>query len=302
MAQASINIDLDTLSEDIDGNTKVIRSEELREITYRQVLPRFLELLDRHGLKATFFVIGRDIAGNEDVLSYLARDGHELANHTMNHPKQLVHLDRVTIEAEIQECGARLASLSGRPTVGFRAPGYTVSVQIIDALRRAGYRYDSSLNTSLCYYMLKKVFKAVRLKDKDYLSTQKLREIVAPRSPYRMSSTKLGRRDDSQGFIEIPISVIPYLSYPFVTSLLLQFGAAPSLKALDMLVARGSFVNTELHINEFTDKDDIAGRGTFYLTRQYVRIDLRRRLMYFDRLLGAIKRDCDVMLLRDVAT
>ena len=206
MPQASINIDLDTLSEDIDGDTRIIRSAELRAITYRRVLPRFVDLLDRHGVKATFFVIGRDAADHADLLATIARGGHELANHTMTHPKQLVHLDDERIAAEIRDCGAELERITGRPTVGFRAPGYTIALRVVEALWRAGYRYDSSLNTSLCYYAIKKTFKAVRLKDKEYLATQRLREILAPRSPYRMSRERLAARDDSQAFVEIPIS------------------------------------------------------------------------------------------------
>ena len=194
MSQASINIDLDTLSEDIDGNTRIIQSQRLRAITYRVVMPRLLELLDRHAIKATFFVIGRDIAEYEDVLRPIARDGHELANHTMNHPKQLVHLDLPTIEREIEECGAQLEHITGRPTVGFRAPGYTISLRVIDALRRAGYRYDSSLSTSFLHYAVKKAFKAVRLKDKTYLTTQNLQDTIFPAATGRG-----GRRARRQG-------------------------------------------------------------------------------------------------------
>jgi peptidoglycan-N-acetylglucosamine deacetylase len=299
--QASINIDVDTLSEDIDGATRVIRSDQLRAISYRRVMPRFLELLDRHGVKATFFVIGRDVADHADVLASVAAAGHELANHTMTHPKQLVQLDDETIEREIAECGRALAQVAGRPIVGFRAPGYTISMRVVDALRRAGYRYDSSLNTSLCYFALKKAFKALRLKDQDYLSTQAFSDIFAPRAPYRMSATRLGEADAAQSLVEIPISVVPYVSYPFVTSLLLQFGPRPSLRALSMLVARGAFVNCELHINEFTDRGDVNGyNGSFYLTSQYMRIALADRLAYFDRLIGAVTASCDLVLLRDV--
>jgi len=299
--QASINIDIDTLSEDIDGVTRVIRSEELRAISYRRVMPRFLELLDRHNVKATFFVIGRDVADHEDVLAAIASAGHELANHTMTHPKQLVHLDDETLAREIADCGRVLERVAGRPVVGFRAPGCTISMRVVDALRRGGYRYDSSLNTSLCYYALKKMFKAVRLKDKEYLSTQRLADVFGPRAPYRMSTTRLGRPDAAESFVEIPISIVPYVSYPFVTSLMLHFGTRPSLSALAMLVSRGMFVNCELHINEFTDRADIHGyNGSFYLTSQYVCIDLAKRLAYFDRLIGAITATCDVVLLRDV--
>ena len=134
-------------------------------------------------------------------------------------------------------------------------------MRVIECLRRAGYRYDSSLNPSVCYYTLKKVFKVVRLKDHEYLSTQRFGDTFAPHSPYRMSTAQLGEADASQAFVEIPISVVPYVSYPFVTSLLLQFGTRPSLRALGMLVARNRFVNCELHINEFTDRGDINGYG-----------------------------------------
>jgi peptidoglycan-N-acetylglucosamine deacetylase len=299
--QASINIDLDTLSDDIDGDTRVIRSDELRAITYRRVMPRFLELLDRHGVKATFFVIGRDVAEHLEVLVRIAAAGHELANHTMNHPKQLVHLDEEAIAREIAECERALAQATGERIVGFRAPGYTISMRVIDCLRRAGYRYDSSLNASLCYYAIKTVFKAVRLKDVEYLSRQRFAEIFAPHSPYRMSAHRLGAADSTQSLVEIPISVVPYLSYPFVTSLMLQFGTRPSLGALSMIVSRNRFVNCELHINEFTDRGDVNGyAGKLYLTRQYLRIALADRMAYYDRLIGAIKRSCDVVLLRDV--
>ena len=301
MPLASINIDLDTLSDDIDGDTRIIRSDELRAITYRRVMPRFLELLDRHGVKATFFVIGRDVADHADVLASIASAGHELANHTMTHPKQLVNLDAETIAREIAECERAIARVTSQRVVGFRAPGYTISMRVIDCLRRAGYAYDSSLNASVCYYTLKKVFKLVRLKDDEYISTQQFRDIFAPHSPYRMSTARLCEQDNSQALVEIPISVVPYVSYPFVTSLMLQFGSRPSLGALAMLVARNRFVNCELHINEFTDRGDVNGYGgRLYLTRQYMRIALAERMASFDRVIGAIRRSCDVVLLRDV--
>src|SRR5262249_29527064 len=131
---------------------------------------------------------------------------------------------------------------------------------------------------------------------------QRLVDMFAPHSPYRMSTRRLGRRDESQTLDEIPISIVPYVSYPFVTSLMLHFGPKPSLAALRMLVARERFVDCELHINEFTDQSDVNGyHGKFYLTAQYLRIAMARRMAYFDQLIGAITRSCDVVLLRDVA-
>lgn len=299
--QASINIDLDTLAEDVDDETRTIQSDALRAITYRRVLPRFLELLHRYAVPATFFVIGRDIDGNEETIRSIANDGHELANHTMTHPKQLVRLSDAAMTSEIEECGRRLARIAGRPTVGFRAPGYTISPRVTATLRRMGYSYDASLNPSLVYSMAKRGFKSFRLRDREYVSCQPWRDHFGPRNPYRMATDTVCRCDVSDTFIEIPVSVIPFVQYPFVTSLLLPHGIGPTLWGLDRLVASRRFVNCGIHVNEFTDAADLNGvpQG-FYYTRRLMRPSLDARLRYFATLLDTIKRRCDVVLLRDV--
>jgi peptidoglycan/xylan/chitin deacetylase (PgdA/CDA1 family) len=48
--------------------------------------PRLLDLLDRHGARATFFVVGEEVQGNEGILRRAVADGHELGNHTFSHP------------------------------------------------------------------------------------------------------------------------------------------------------------------------------------------------------------------------
>lgn len=300
MVQASFNIDLDTLADDIDSHTRIIHDEQLPQITYQRVLPRFLELLDQHGVKATFFVIGRDADAHAGVLSRLAASGHELANHTMHHNKQLVNLSDAEMRHEIAECGQRLATLAGVPIAGFRAPGYTVSPRVIRVLKSLGYRYDTSLNGSLVYSATKRLFKAIRLQDQSYVTCQPIADHFGPRVPYRLGET-LAEPDRASAFVEIPVSVIPLVHYPFVTSVLLPFGLAPTLWALDRLIERGLFVNCGLHINEFTDPADVQGRGeTFYYTEKLMKTPLAQRLHYFDRLIGAIKARCEIVLLRDV--
>ncbi|MDO8680113.1 MAG: polysaccharide deacetylase family protein [Acidobacteriota bacterium] len=301
MVQASFNIDLDTLADDVDSHTWLIRADGLPAITYNRVLPRFIDLLDRHGVTATFFVIGRDIEANAAVLRQLAEAGHELANHTMHHDKQLVNLAADDLRDEIVECDSRLSRLAGGPIAGFRAPGYTVTPRVIAVLRSLGYRYDTSLNGSLAYSATKRLFKAVRLQDKSYVTCQPVADHFGPRNPYRMGDS-LTRRDPAGTIIEIPVSVIPLVHYPFVTSVLLPFGLTATLWGLDRLIARGRFVNCGFHVNEFTDPADVAGRSDrFYYTSKLMRTPLAERMRYFDTLIAAIKARCEVVLLRDVA-
>lgn len=47
--------------------------------------PRVLRALRRHEAHATFFVIGSQIEGREEVLRRMVRDGHEIGNHSMLH-------------------------------------------------------------------------------------------------------------------------------------------------------------------------------------------------------------------------
>ena len=298
--QASINIDLDTLSDEIDEDARQIHSAQLRSITYERVVPRFLDLLDRHGVKATFFVIGRDVAGHAALFKSIAAAGHELANHTMTHPKQLVRLAPEAIAKEIRDCGCAIATATGVRPTGFRAPGYTVSPAVLAILRDAGYTYDTSLNASWVYLSLKRAFKAVRLNDKAFIVSQPFADTLGPRNPYPVSD-RLSERDSASGFLEIPVSIVPYIHYPFVTSVLLQLGPALTLWCLRRLVAWNRFVNCNLHINEFTDKADIQGvKGSFYFTEQYASIDLQQRMDYFDSLFTDMKSRCEIVLLRDV--
>src|SRR5882724_9645205 len=69
--------------------------ERARHAILRRCLPRFAELFARHGARATFFVVARDLeedAEGRALLAALARDGHELASHTYSHPYDLVRL------------------------------------------------------------------------------------------------------------------------------------------------------------------------------------------------------------------
>jgi peptidoglycan/xylan/chitin deacetylase (PgdA/CDA1 family) len=50
-----------------------------------ELTPRVLDLLARHGARATFFVVGWRIGIAEEELRRAVREGHEIGNHTWNH-------------------------------------------------------------------------------------------------------------------------------------------------------------------------------------------------------------------------
>ena len=57
--------------------------------------PDVLDVLDEHDVKASFFMVGRDVRINEKVAAAVASRGHVLANHTLTHPR----MDRLSMGA-----------------------------------------------------------------------------------------------------------------------------------------------------------------------------------------------------------
>lgn len=50
-----------------------------------EVTPAVLEILDRYNVKATFFMVGDNVARHPELLDEVRRRGHAVGNHTMKH-------------------------------------------------------------------------------------------------------------------------------------------------------------------------------------------------------------------------
>ena len=50
-----------------------------------EVTPWVLDTLDRYGVKATFFMVGDNVARNPELFEEVKRRGHSYGNHTMHH-------------------------------------------------------------------------------------------------------------------------------------------------------------------------------------------------------------------------
>ena len=118
-----------------------------RDYVFLSGLPRFLDLFDRWGIKATFFVVGSDLEDPEKaaILQRLVATGHEVSNHTMTHPASLSSMSDTEQEAEIGRCEERCEERLGIKPVGFRAPNFDIGEKTAAILNKRGYLYDSSV-------------------------------------------------------------------------------------------------------------------------------------------------------------
>jgi peptidoglycan/xylan/chitin deacetylase (PgdA/CDA1 family) len=90
--------------------------------------PRLLEVLARHNVRATFFLIGRYVKQRTDIARELAQAGHVVGNHTFSHPN-LIFCSTLQTRMQLQDCEKALTDAVGehstlfRPPFGGRRPG-----------------------------------------------------------------------------------------------------------------------------------------------------------------------------------
>jgi peptidoglycan/xylan/chitin deacetylase (PgdA/CDA1 family) len=88
-----------------------------------KLTPRILDLLDEYNVKATFFLLGRNIVGREGIVREIAEKGHEICSHGYGH---LHHwkVSPVRALADIKRGWQAIDSALGekRGTYGFRPP------------------------------------------------------------------------------------------------------------------------------------------------------------------------------------
>lgn len=85
--------------------------------------PAILDLLDRHGVKAVFFVIGEKVRRYPGLAKEIVARGHELANHTMTHPQHSMwSAGPGRMRREIVECSEVIEEVTGQRPRWFRAP------------------------------------------------------------------------------------------------------------------------------------------------------------------------------------
>lgn len=109
---------------------------------------RLLDLLDRHRVRAVFFVLGWTAERCPELVRHIAWRGHEIASHGYGH-RQLTKISPTEFEDDLLHSLEILEPLiAGRPIRGYRAPAFSVthrSIWALPILEKHGFEYDSSI-------------------------------------------------------------------------------------------------------------------------------------------------------------
>ena len=101
--------------------------------------PAFLDLLDRHGVTATFFLLGAHVERHRSVVRDLHARGHELAVHGWDHRCTAVKRPGALL-GELRRTAEVLTALTGAEVRWYRPPYGVLTAEALVAARAAGLR------------------------------------------------------------------------------------------------------------------------------------------------------------------
>ncbi len=101
------------------------------------VTPALLQTLYAHGVKATFFVIGKKAAAHPDLTAAILAGGHAIGNHTHRHDPLIMFKSPAALAREIDDAQAALGRLGVRP-LAFRPLAGVTNPRLGPILERSG--------------------------------------------------------------------------------------------------------------------------------------------------------------------
>jgi len=99
---------------------------------------RLVEVLAKHEVKATFFMIGRYVAARPDIVRSVVAAGHVVGNHTFTHPNLIFRSAR-EVRTELLECQRAIGDAVGEHSKLFRPPFGARRPATLRMARRLGF-------------------------------------------------------------------------------------------------------------------------------------------------------------------
>lgn len=101
--------------------------------------PAVLDVLARHGVKATFFVVGYRVARHPELVRRIVAEGHTIGSHTFGH-REVVGIGRDELTWELETCERAVQNAAGVATELFRPPRGKIGVRSLQQVVAFGYR------------------------------------------------------------------------------------------------------------------------------------------------------------------
>jgi len=106
---------------------------------HSEFTPRILEILKKHTVPAAFFVIGKNIEGNEALLKKTDEAGHIIGNHSFLHSFWFDLKSPSGMKLELRQTDEKIKEVLGKVPLYFRPPYGVTNPPLYKALRGTSY-------------------------------------------------------------------------------------------------------------------------------------------------------------------
>lgn len=178
---------------------------------------RLLEVLAKHGVQATFFLIGKYVQQRPDIAREIVKAGHAVGNHTFTHPL-LTFKSEAEIRRELSACRSALEDAIGQHSNLFRPPFGGRRPAVLRVARQLGLEpilwnvtgYD--WNAPPAEVIERKVARQIRGGNVILLHDGGHKQMGADRSQTVIATDRLLARYKAEGYEFVPV---PHSTGPF---------------------------------------------------------------------------------------
>jgi hypothetical protein len=115
----------------------------------QEELINVLNVLDKHGIRSTFFFLGKYAELKPDVLRLVFSKGHEIGARSYDHSRRLIDMSESEQKADIERTVNLIMNAIGQRPIGFASPGYFYDNETLRVLKDLGFVYDRSARGAL---------------------------------------------------------------------------------------------------------------------------------------------------------
>lgn len=107
---------------------------------HAEVTPLILETLEKYGVKATFFVIGKNIPENPRLIDKVHKKGHLIGNHSFSHANTFAFKSVKVVKNELKHTNLLVSGITGKEPAFFRPPFGVTSPRIAQAANKLSFK------------------------------------------------------------------------------------------------------------------------------------------------------------------
>lgn len=126
------------------GQLKIAESYNKIALTFddgpAEYTEEILDILKKENVKATFFLIGKNIEGNEHIVKRMNEEGHLIGNHSFYHGKNFDWQSSKSMMKEIEETNDSIEKITGKRPVYFRPPFGVTNPNLAKAIAQTGMK------------------------------------------------------------------------------------------------------------------------------------------------------------------